>query len=163
MLCGIYDGRVGRSISTSTLSRETLHRTQNLLGDDPTSLLIPAYTFGYAGSSYLFEAAVTAGSSAQSSSAFVEVGEATAATDRIHRLLGILCGRVHDVVLRILPHRVRRRRFVRSSPMYTSWSYIMTNIHAITRFICTILNNTHPVMRGGLNPHPCSISRYGGR
>lgn len=52
-----------------------LYLPKDLPGADPTTLVIPAYTLGHAGSRYLFEASVTSGSSAQSSLADIEVGE----------------------------------------------------------------------------------------
>lgn len=44
-----------------------------LLGSDPTTVVVPAYTLGYPGSTYLFEASVSSRGSTQSSSAFIEV------------------------------------------------------------------------------------------
>lgn len=49
--------------------------TQNLLGRDPTTAVVPAYTLGYPGSSYHFQASAASGLSSQSSSVFFEVGK----------------------------------------------------------------------------------------
>lgn len=48
---------------------------KNLLGSDPTSVVIPAYTLGFPGSTYHFQASVASELSSQSSSVYIQVRE----------------------------------------------------------------------------------------
>ncbi len=60
-------------LRTLLLKRSPLIKLKGLLGGDPTTLVVPAYTLGYPGSTYNFEASVSSGPSGPTSSTFIEV------------------------------------------------------------------------------------------